>query len=91
MKTALERHGFETVSAADGSECINGHKFYVDYTIKSRHLCPICSSSMKEYGSNLKMCLKCRVNLPGKTYLVVDTEGILEKNGWNHYPGDETG
>ena len=23
MKTALERHGFETVSAADGSECIN--------------------------------------------------------------------
>ena len=22
MKTALERHGFETVSAADGSECI---------------------------------------------------------------------
>lgn len=23
MKTALERHGFDTVSAADGSECIN--------------------------------------------------------------------
>ena len=23
MKTALERHGFETVSAGDGSECIN--------------------------------------------------------------------
>jgi twitching motility two-component system response regulator PilH len=23
LKTALERHGFETVSAADGSECIN--------------------------------------------------------------------
>jgi twitching motility two-component system response regulator PilH len=23
MKTALEKHGFETVSAADGSECIN--------------------------------------------------------------------
>jgi twitching motility two-component system response regulator PilH len=23
MKTALERHGFETVSASDGSECIN--------------------------------------------------------------------
>lgn len=23
MRTALERHGFETVSAADGSECIN--------------------------------------------------------------------
>ncbi|HEX9875114.1 MAG TPA: response regulator [Gammaproteobacteria bacterium] len=23
MKTALEKHGFQTVSAADGSECIN--------------------------------------------------------------------
>jgi ribosomal protein L37AE/L43A len=68
-----------------GAECSNGHKYYIDKTIKVRHVCPLCSSTMKNYGFDLKTCLRCHTHVPSKAYMEVDTSRILEDNGWKPY------
>ncbi|UCH89136.1 MAG: hypothetical protein JSV49_00360 [Thermoplasmata archaeon] len=70
----------------DSWECENKHKFFSRFTSSYKELCPICRDSMKKFGSEIRSCTHCQLNIPGNCYLRMEGRTLLEEEGWIYKP-----
>jgi DNA-directed RNA polymerase subunit M/transcription elongation factor TFIIS len=70
----------------DGMICENNHKFFSKYSQGYKELCPICRDGMKKFGSQVRTCTHCNINISGTDYVKVDGRELLEDEGWRFKP-----
>jgi ribosomal protein L37AE/L43A len=66
----------------EGWECSNKHRFFTNYSSSCKELCPICKDTMKKFGSQLRSCTHCKLNIPGDSYMTIEPVQLMEEEGW---------